>query len=150
MRWSDLRRHLGFGQNHDLRDIKGLDWPTIRPALAEGLYGEDQPLPVPVEDLGDLVAARATDSVPTRLHWEGLSSEEFERVIFALISGAANYENPQWLTRTNAPDRGRDISAVHVTADELTDTRRERVIIQCRHWLTRSIGVAEFSTLKSQ
>jgi hypothetical protein len=29
-RWSDLHRHLHFGQGHDWHDIRELDWPSVR------------------------------------------------------------------------------------------------------------------------
>lgn len=57
-----------------------------------------------------------------------------------MISDAAGYENPQWLTRTRAPDRGRDLSVDRVAADSLGGTRRSRVMIQCKHWTLRSVG----------
>ncbi|MBE3039105.1 MAG: restriction endonuclease [Chloroflexi bacterium] len=103
-----------------------------------------------VEDLGDLVRKRPKGRIATKLLWEKLSEEEFERLIFTLISSEKDYENPAWLTRTNAPDRGRDLSAERVHYDSLGGTIRQRVIIQCKHWLRKSIGPAEVATLREQ
>ncbi len=149
-RWGDLRRHVAFGQWKDVQDIDQLDWPVIRPALLEGLRGEHDPVPVPVASLDDLEALSAGAAVPTALAFEVLSAENFERLLFALVSLESGYENPEWLTKTNAPDRGRDISVQRVINDGLAGTRRERVIIQCKHWRETSVGVAEFATLKEQ
>lgn len=149
-RWRDLRRHVGFGQVQDLIDIEKLDWPVIKSALTKDLYADDEPLPVAVKDLGDLVAARPRGDVVTELQWHRLDEEGFERLIFNLISNTDGYENPQWLTRTNAPDRGRDLSVMHVSVDPLSGTRRRRIVIQCRHWLTRSISLPDVITIKEQ
>jgi hypothetical protein len=62
-----------------------------------------------------------------------LDDEGFERLVFNLFKDTDGYENPQWLTRTRAPDRGRDLSVERVVADALSGTRRERVMVQCRH-----------------
>jgi len=149
-RWNDLNRHLYFGQQGDLRDVIGVDWPAVKPGLRKSLYGEMEPIPVEVTDLGDLVVARPTGKVATRLNWESLVEEDFERLVFALISSEAGYENPQWLTRTNAADGGRDLSVDRVLADSLAGTSRLRVIIQCKHWLTKSVSPAEVALLKEQ
>lgn len=52
--------------------------------------------------------------------------------------------------KTNAPDRGRDLSVYRVIVDSLGGNTRHRVIIQCKHWLTKSIGPTEIATLKEQ
>jgi hypothetical protein len=148
-RWGDLQRHLSFGQVGDLRDILALDWPAVRPALVSALYGEDEPIPVNVTDLSDLAEAVPRAVVPTRLTWDRLKAEDFERLIYALLKSDPVYENVDWLMHTNAPDRGRDVSAWRVTSD-LSGTRRERVIVQCKHWLTRSVAPADLAALKEQ
>lgn len=76
----------------------------------------------------------------TALNWNRLDDEGFERLLFALLSDVRGYDNVQWLMKTNAPDRGRDVSAWRVRADELTDVDRERVIVQCKHWPNRSVS----------
>lgn len=149
-RWQDLQRHLRFGLQCDLRDVLVEDWPTVRTGLRESLYGDKEPVPVAVDDLGALVNARPSGPVATRLHWDRLSGEDFERLVFMLISSEPAYENPEWLMKTNAPDRGRDLSVHRVHADPLGGTHRQRVIIQCRHWLTKSVGLSEISTLREQ
>jgi hypothetical protein len=84
------------------------------------------------------------------VEWGKLTPEGFEELIFRLVSGAKGYENAQWLMKTNAPDKGRDMSAYRVHEDELAGTRRLRVVVACKHWLSTSVGVAELSLLRDQ
>ena len=149
-RWNDLLRHLYFGLNSDFQDIEKMDWPSIKIELRESLYGVDDPIHVHVKDLSDLVSNRPQGPVATRLHWERLSPDEFERLIFALISVEQGYENPEWLMQPNAPDRGRDLSVTRLTIDRLSGAIRSRVIIQCKHWLSRSVKVSDMTTLIGQ
>ena len=149
-RWSDLRRHLHFGTMHDLADVIRLDWPEVKTGLTRGLYGPDEPIPVEVEDLGVLAASQPKGHVVTKLKWETLSDEDFERLVFSLISAASGYENPEWLMHTNAPDRGRDLSVFRVSYDSLAGSIRSRVLIQCRHWTSRSVAVPDIAALKEQ
>ena len=149
-RWSDLMRHLAFGQLGDLHDIIKHDWPSIRTGLRKNLYGEKEPIPIQVQDIGELVGAKPTGPIATKLKWDMLADDEFERVIFTLISDAKGYENPEWLMHTNAPDRGRDLSVYRVIADALAGNTRHRVIIQCKNWLTKSISPTEIATLREQ
>ena len=149
-RWGYLKRHLRFGESHDLRDIIDHDWPSVRSAISALMYGEDDPLPVTVADLADLVRSRPSGPVATKLAWDKLTPTDFERLIYDLTSSAAGYENPAWLMDTNAPDKGRDISAFRVFTDPLAGTIRHRVIIQCKHWLTKSVAVTDISTLRDQ
>ena len=51
-RWTDLHRHLYFGQLGDLRDITKFDWPEVKNGLLSNLYQENEPIPVETEDLG--------------------------------------------------------------------------------------------------
>lgn len=150
-RWSDLRRHLQFGQVGDLIDITDHDWPNVKEGIQCGPVSRDEPLSSEVEDLSDLVTAKPIGSISTKLNWPALESDEdFERLIFALISGEDGYENPQWLTRPKAPDRGRDLSVTRVILDALGGTRHHRVIIQCKHWLARSVTLPDVEALKGQ
>lgn len=70
--------------------------------------------------------------------------------MFLLIADAKGYENPEWLQQTHAPDRGRDLSVTVVENDPLAGIRRYRVIIQCKHWLSRSVGPTDVSDIRSQ
>ncbi len=149
-RWNDLLRHLYFGLISDFQDIEKMDWPSIKIELRESLYGVDDPIQVHVKDLSDLVSGRPQGPVATRLHWERLSPGEFERLIFALISAEQGYENPEWLMQPNAPDRGRDLSVTRLTIDRLSGAIRSRVIIQCKHWLSRSVTILDVTTLIGQ
>ncbi len=149
-RWSDLSRHLRFGQANDLHDIINFDWPAVKKHISTKLFSENDPLTVEVADLGDLVRTHPTGAIATRLNWENLSSADFERLVFNLVSDQSGYENAGWLTQTNAPDRGRDISVDRVFVDSLCGTIRQRVIIQCKHWLAKSISVSDVSHLRDQ
>jgi hypothetical protein len=141
-RVGDLNRHVRFGLAGDLHDIADHDWPSVRPAVERSLYTETEPLPVDIPDLATVVQAEPTGAVPTALDFSGLVDEDFERLIFALLSTTPGYENPKWLMETRAPDRGRDLSVDQVSNDPLTGTRRLRVIVQCKAW-QRSIGATE-------
>lgn len=103
-----------------------------------------------VEDLGTLAAAQPKGHVVTRLKWDSLSGEDFERLMFSLISSAPGYENPEWLMRTSAPDRGRDLSVVRIVSDPLSGAMRSRVLIQCRHRTTKSVSPSDVAALKEQ
>ncbi|MGB7157321.1 MAG: restriction endonuclease [Tepidisphaeraceae bacterium] len=149
-RWSDLHRHLHFGMAGDLYDIITLDWPPAKESLQAEMYGPDDPIPVEVADLGALVKAAPTGPVVTALKWDTINDEDFERLVYNLVSDAVGYSNPQWLTRTHAADRGRDISATKTIDDSLSGSRVLRVIVQCKHWRTRSIGMEEISKLVNQ
>jgi hypothetical protein len=138
-RWSDLRRHLWFAEGHDLHDIANFDWPSVRKDIEASLYSELEPVPVGIENLRTLVEAKPTGAVTTRLNWEGISAEEFERLLFNLISDAEEYVNPQWLTQTNASDKGRDLSVERVITDALSGTQRQLVFIQAKHWTKKSV-----------
>lgn len=148
--WPILRRHLGFGMVGDLNDIRKADWPAVKASLHKGLYGANEPVPVAAADLGELVAAKPRGPILTKLDWAKLDAEGFERLIYTLLSDQPGYENPEWLMRTNAPDCGRDLSVTRIIPDALADTRREHVIIQCKHWLSKSVPVADIGATKDQ
>jgi hypothetical protein len=142
-RWGDLIRHLSFGEPVDLRDIVDFDWPSVREDIEQQLYAEHEPLPVEVDDLGEVAAEEPHGPVTTQLEWERLDDEMFERLIFNLLTGSSGYENAEWLTKTKAPDRGRDLSVERVVEDELAGPQRTRVMVQCRHTLSSSVAPAE-------
>jgi hypothetical protein len=144
-RWRDLTRHLRFGQGHDLHDIANMDWPSVREDIVSSMYGDYEPVPVAVEDLGALTAQRPTGRVTTSLNWEALDDEQFERLLFNILKETAGYENVQLLMKTRAPDRGRDIQAYRVRTDPLSGTSRERVILQCKHWLSKSVTLQDLN-----
>lgn len=148
--WVLLVRHLHFGMICDLIDILEHDWPTVKQGLTSSLYGEQDPIPIDVADLSEITAGRPQGPVTSKLNWEVLLDEDFERLVFLLISDTPGYENPQWLQQTRAADRGRDLSVMRVGNDPLAGVRRHRVIIQCKHWLSKSVGVTDISMLRSQ
>lgn len=90
--------------------------------------------------LSNSSAGQSTSVGVRKIDWSKLDSESFERLIFSILDASEDYENPEWLTTTNAPDRGRDISAYKITRDSLGHTRRFRVIIQCKHWQATSVS----------
>lgn len=145
--WNVMSRHLHFGLVCDFQDIVNSDWPAVKTGLTRELYDKDEPIPIDVEDLGALAETQPTGSVATRLEWDSLSEEEFERLIFALISTTPGYENPSWLTRTRAADRGRDLSVTRIANDKLSGVMRSRVIIQCKHWLSKSVSLQDVTEL---
>lgn len=149
-RWSDLHRHMHFGMIGDLHDIIEHDWPSVKSGLRKSLYGEKEPVPIEIVDLGELVNNKPKGPVATKLLWENLTEEDFERLLFALISSENGYEKPEWLMKTNAPDKGRDLSVYRVYTDSLGGPIRQRVIIQCKHWLSKSVGATEIAVLKEQ
>lgn len=140
--WTRLRRHLSFAQGVDLLDINESDWPEVKRELREQA-SEQEPHQVGVSDIGELVASQPRGRVSTALTWRALDAERFERLMFAIISSAEGYENPDWLMHTNAPDRARDLHVTRVRCDSLGGMMRDRVIIQCKHWLSRSVAVMD-------
>lgn len=146
-RWSDLSRHLSFGQAGDLHDIANMDWPSVRSELRDAIYGDDDPIPVDVADLADLVKSRPSGSVSTALRWDLLSSEDFERLVFNLLLDTPGCENVDWLMHPNAPDQGRDISATLVIEEGLSGIRHERVMVQCKHWRSKPVGATDVAAL---
>lgn len=80
------------------------------------------------------------------LAWEKIDSAEFERLLFQLVVETEGYENVDWLMHTNAPDRGRDVSAVRLRNDPLSGHSSQRVAIQCKHWLTCSVRDSDVSS----
>jgi hypothetical protein len=139
-RWSDLHRHLHFGASNDLSDIVTMDWPSVRNELEQSLYDDREPLPIDVDDLGELVKARPTGPVSSKVDWSRITDDQFEGLVFEIVRHAEGYENANWLMRTNAADRGRDIEVHRVVQDPLAATRRYRVIVQCKHWQSKSVG----------
>ena len=149
-RWSDLQRHLNFSMVNDLTDITRFDWPAVSKPLREQIYGDHDPIPVAAEDLSEIVAARPEGPATTQLNWNVLDDEGFERLVFQLIIDEPSYENPQWLQKTHAPDRGRDLSVDRVESSPLGGVRRYRTIIQCKHWLSKSVGSDDISKTRDQ
>ena len=142
-KWDVLLQKLDPKRSVCLTGIADRVWPEVSRFLKDGLYGDLDPVPVDAVDLNEVVNANPEGSVSKRLDWAALSDEEFERLIFNLLSEAEGYENVQWLQKTHAPDRGRDISADRIEVDGLGSVRRYRTIVQCKHWLTKSVAAAD-------
>ena len=84
------------------------------------------------------------------LRWDALEPDAFERLLYNIVSNSANYENASWVMRTNAADGGRDIAVERTIRDDLAEVRRERVVVQCKHWLKNSVGADELGKLVIQ
>jgi len=80
------------------------------------------------------------DPVVLNIAWANMDAARFEELLFDLLSGLEGYENVQLTTKTNAPDRGSDISAYRVIHDAGGIARHERTVLQAKHWLRTSIG----------
>lgn len=144
-RWGDLHRHLHFGQAHDWHDIAEMDWPSVREDIEAASLSETDPLPVPAIDLGVAASARPTGGATIGLTWTALDDDGFERLLFDLLRGFPSYQNVEWLMKTRAPDRGRDLSAERIIKDDGGTTRTERVIVQAKHWTTKSVAPADIT-----
>lgn len=139
-RWSDLHRHLHFGEGHDWHDILEFDWPSVRSDVEAGALSDTDPIPVPDIDLGQASAGQLTGTATLALPWDRLDDDGFERLLYDLLRDFPEHENVQWLTQTRAADRGRDLSLDRVLRDSTGSVRSERVIVQAKHWLTKSVG----------
>jgi len=149
-RWGNFRRHLRFSEGHDWRDIATLDWPSIKTDIDAITLAESDPLPVPAIDLGEAASGELAGVATLALPWERLDDDGFERLLFDLLRSYTEHENVQWLMRTRAPDRGRDLSMERALKDGTGGVRRERVIVQAKHWRARSVGVKEIATTVAQ
>lgn len=139
-RWPELRRHVAWSQGQDLHDIAALDWPSVRADVVAATSSDLDPMSVGVADLGLLADAGSTGGpVAVALHWERLTAEDFERLLFNLISDLPGFYNTSWLTNTTAPDRGRDLSADKEIRDSAGLVLNQRIIVQAKHWQSRSV-----------
>jgi hypothetical protein len=59
-KWHDLKQHLDSGLLSDFRDIERTDWPIVKDGLKECLFGINDPVPVQVDDLSELVPNRTS------------------------------------------------------------------------------------------
>jgi hypothetical protein len=142
-RWYDMGRHLHFSQPGDWRDIVDMDWPDIRANLESMALTELDPIPVADMDLGQAARSHPSGGVTTDLGWANLNEDGFERLLYDLLRGFPDYQNVQWLMKTHAPDRGRDLSLERVIRDPSGLVRTERVIVQAKHFTSKSVGPNE-------
>lgn len=103
------------------------------------------PLPVPDIDLGQAAARRPAGAASTFLDWEKLTPNDFEHLLHDLLRNLPGYQNVQLLMKASAADRGRDVSAERVIPDGAGGLRTERVIVQAKHWLSKSVPPEEIS-----
>jgi hypothetical protein len=138
-RWSFLHRHMSFGEGHDWWDVLEFDWPSVKPEILSAAITETDPLPVPDVDLGTAANSEPTGGVTTSLSWNSLSDTDFERLLFDLLRGLDGYDNVDWLMKTHATDHGRDLALFRTLTDGSGLVRRERVVVQAKHWQSRSV-----------
>jgi hypothetical protein len=81
-------------------------------------------------------------AVTTALQWGSITDEGFERLLFDLLRGLTGYDNVQWLMKTNASDHGRDLSLDRTWRDASGHVRRERIVVQAKHWRRKSVDPA--------
>jgi hypothetical protein len=139
-RWGYLHRHIHFGQGHDWHDIYEMDWPSVRSDVQAAMFTDTDPLPVPGIDLGQAAAGHLTGTATIALPWDRLDDDGFERLLYDLFRAFPEHQNMQWLMQTRAPDRGRDLSLERVLPTSTGEVRTERVIVQAKHWLKRSVA----------
>lgn len=144
-RWGDLHRHLRFSEGHDWHDIAEMDWPSVRADVEAASLSESDPLSVPTVDLGVAASAKPAGGASIGLHWPVLNDDGFERLLFDLLRGFPSYQNVEWLMKTRAPDRGRDLSAERVIRDDGGTTRTDRVIVQAKHWTSKSVAPSDIT-----
>lgn len=144
-RWSDLRRHLRYGEGHDWHDIAEMDWPDVRQDVIAAGRDDADPLPVPDIDLGVATHERLTGKATSALPWDRLNDTGFERLLYDLFTDLPHHQNTQWLQRTRAADHGRDLSCERVTDTGASAVRTERLIVQAKHWLSKSVGATDIS-----
>ena len=145
------RSRLGRARQSAARSVSlplRIRWPNIRQWLDRALYAESDPIPVTAKDLGELASSKPQGQVATELNWKALSPDGFERLVFNLIDQTKGYENPQWLTHTSAADRGRDLSVERILQDPTAGSRKQRVILACKH--TDKENVKVVSELQAQ
>lgn len=139
-RWTDLYRHIRFAEPHDLRDIVEQDWPAVKQAVTSHDFA-DSPYQVHTSDLSTLVEESPAGPVSAQLDWTLLSPADFEYLVYDLLVNSDGYENARLDMETNASDQGRDISVDRVTRDALNGVRSERVMVQCKHYQSTSVGL---------
>jgi hypothetical protein len=88
-------------------------------------------------------AVRLTGTATIALAWDHLDDDGFERLLYDLFRDFPDHQNVEWLMQTRAPDRGRDLSFDRVLRDSTGGVRIERVIVQAKHWMRRSVGPSD-------
>ena len=146
----DLYRHISFSEGHDWWDIVEFDWPSVKPEVLSAAIADSYPLPVPAIDLGVAASSEPSGGVTTALRWDSLTDEGFERLLFDLLRGLKGYNNVEWLMKTNASDRGRDLSVYRNLLDGSGRNRQERVVVQAKHWRSKSVDPASISDVVSR
>jgi hypothetical protein len=90
-------------------------------------------------------AGKLTGVATASLAWERLDDDGFERLLYDLLRDFPDHANVQWLMRVRAADRGRDLSLDRTIRDGTGSVRTERVIVQAKHWLRKSVGPGEIA-----
>ena len=105
---------------------------------------------MPDIDLGAAAASEKSGGVTTALLWDSITDEGFERLLFDLLRGLEGYDNVDWLMKTNASDHGRDFTAYRTLRDASGFVRRERIVVQAKHWRSKSVDPASIADVVSR
>ena len=122
-----------------------MDWPSVKADIQAAGLSDLEPLDVPDIDLGLAAAGTLTGTVSSALPWERIDDDGFERLLYDLMRDISEHQNVQWLTQTRAADRGRDLSLERRLPDSTGGVRTERVIVQAKHWRSRSVRAQDIS-----
>lgn len=79
--------------------------------------------------------------------WGRLDAEGFEHLLSRLLEESGSYQDITRLMSVNAPDAGLDVEAYRIVGDGLTEPRRERVLVQAKHWPKRGVNASEIADL---
>ncbi len=77
--------------------------------------------------------------------WQNISPPVFEKLCAAVLA-KSGFVNVQWFGEAGS-DKGRDIIAERVDAPVPGVERRERWLVQCKRYVTKSIGKGELKAL---
>lgn len=83
--------------------------------------------------------------ISTSFDWSLLSPDQFEELCYDVLKKdkSLGFSTVEWFKGTTG-QRGRDIEAKKIISTISGKSREERWIIQCKHYLSRSIGVRDF------
>lgn len=149
-RWGDLHRHLRFSEPHDWDDIRSLDWPSVLEDIEAAGFADTDPLAIDIDDLGAAASGDISGKATSALNWDAVSDAAFERVLFDLLQAFPAHHNVKWLTKTNAPDRGRDLSFDRSIETPTGEVRTESVMVQAKHWRSKSVPPDELAKVVAQ
>lgn len=144
-RWNDFERHYSFSEGHDWHDIKEYDWPSILQALDQIAYSEFDPIEVTAGELNDYADLTFSGNVVTSINLDSLTAEDFESLMFDVLSSIPNYVNVSIPLKTNAPDQGKDITFSLRVQTGFGGELLEPGVLQAKHWKATSVSVNDIA-----